>query len=67
MLNSEKNELARRVKDIPETELNKPISDLWRRYAPLYSYQTFRNYLRAFKHLPLPPKPKGMGFRSENL
>jgi len=49
MKNSQKSELIAIVKRIPNSELDKKVSDIWRRYAPSFSYQTFRNYLRAFR------------------
>jgi hypothetical protein len=49
MRDTEKAELARIVRGIPETKLDEKISVLWKRYAPSFTYRTFRNYLYALR------------------
>ena len=49
MRNSEKEELTKIVKQIPETELGEKVSILHRRYAPSFGYNTFREYLHTFR------------------
>lgn len=56
MRNEEKTELRNIVKRIPvHIKENRTIVELWRRYAPQFSYAVFRKYLKALQ------SPKGDG------